>query len=115
MQAAMTLRISVQSARVIVAAPSPAPPVVQSAESSANLSSPVCYNWTMKKSQSGTYMILNNISGTRYIGSAARSVSQRWQEHRYALRRGFHRNPYLQNAWNKYGESAFAGRGCDET
>jgi hypothetical protein len=57
---------------------------------------------------SGVYMVLHIRSDTRYVGSAARRISNRWAEHRYALRKGFHRNPKLQNAWNKYGEHEFA-------
>ncbi len=62
----------------------------------------------MKQSQSGAYMILNKVSGTRYVGSTTRAVSERFGTHRYKLRHGIHGNPYLQSDWNKYGEQAFA-------
>lgn len=62
----------------------------------------------MKSAKPGVYLILHKASGTCYIGSAARAVYSRWGEHRYALRRNIHRNKHLQNAWNKYGENAFA-------
>ncbi|HEX5125660.1 MAG TPA: GIY-YIG nuclease family protein [Rhodocyclaceae bacterium] len=35
------------------------------------------------------------------------NIPRRWGEHRRKLRRNKHSNPYLQNAWNKYGEDAF--------
>lgn len=61
----------------------------------------------MHKSKPGVYMILNAINDCRYVGSAARSISRRWSEHRYALKNNKHRNQHLQNAWNKYGSNAF--------
>ena len=61
----------------------------------------------MYKSEPGVYMILNVMNDWRYVGSAARSISRRWSEHRYALKNNKHRNQHLQNAWNKYGSSAF--------
>jgi group I intron endonuclease len=42
-----------------------------------------------------------------YIGSAV-DIKRRWQDHSSSLQRGVHENPYLQRAWNKYGESAFS-------
>jgi group I intron endonuclease len=62
----------------------------------------------MKKTLPGVYMILNTVTNGRYVGSAARSMSSRWAEHRYALKKNIHRNPYLQNAWNKYGGELFS-------
>ena len=53
----------------------------------------------------GTYHI-KGPTGKRYIGSAV-DIAQRWRTHRCLLRRGDHHAPYLQNAWNKYGEEAF--------
>jgi len=50
----------------------------------------------------GVYLI--ELNGKRYIGSAATSFKKRWQNHLSALRKGTHRNRYLQNAFNKYGE-----------
>jgi len=45
--------------------------------------------------------------GRCYVGQSI-EVEQRFRHHRNALRRGDHRAPYLQHAWNKYGEDAFA-------
>lgn len=53
-------------------------------------------------------MILNNVNNHRYVGSAARSIANRWAEHRYALRNNKHRNQHLQNVWNKYSEQSFS-------
>ena len=41
-----------------------------------------------------------------YIGSSM-NVSKRWQYHIQDLKKGSHRNNYLQHAWNKYGEENF--------
>ena len=43
----------------------------------------------------------------QYIGSTKRDIQVRWSEHLWDLRNGKHCNPYLQRAWNKYGEDAF--------
>ena len=56
--------------------------------------------------KSGIYEILNTINGKRYVGSAV-SLPRRKKEHRRRLLGNYHRNQYLQNAWNKYGENAF--------
>ena len=55
---------------------------------------------------SGIYKIENAVNGRRYIGSAVHLVN-RWASHRRGLRKGEHRNRYLQRAWQKYGEDAF--------
>jgi group I intron endonuclease len=57
--------------------------------------------------QTGIYAILNKVNDKRYIGSAARSFRDRWGIHYREMKRGFHSNIYLQNAWDKYGEEAF--------
>lgn len=62
----------------------------------------------MLKNKPGVYMILNNVNNHRYVGSAARSIANRWAEHRYALRNNKHRNQHLQNVWNKYSEQSFS-------
>ena len=41
-----------------------------------------------------------------YIGSAQSFERRSWQ-HKYDLRKGQHKNPKLQAAWNKHGEDAF--------
>ena len=54
----------------------------------------------------GIYLIKNTITGKVYIGKS-KDVQVRWRGHKLDLRRGKHCNAYLQNSWNKYGESAF--------
>lgn len=55
-------------------------------------------------------MIVNSISGKKYIGSTGSShgVRKRWQSHKSDLNKKIHSNPHLQAAWNKYGEQAFS-------
>lgn len=57
----------------------------------------------------GIYKITNIDTGQFYIGRAEgkRGFLQRWYGHRLALRKNIHDNIYLQNAYNKYGESCF--------
>lgn len=55
---------------------------------------------------SGIYTITSP-SGRQYVGSAV-NFANRWRTHLYNLRRGKHHSPALQNAYNKYGESALA-------
>lgn len=57
--------------------------------------------------KTGIYSIQNTVNGRLYIGSAAKSFSDRWSGHRSALREGTHCNLALQRAWKKYGESSF--------
>lgn len=52
------------------------------------------------------YCILNLENGKHYVGSAVNFLKRR-KVHCHLLRKGTHRNPKLQNAWRKYGESAF--------
>lgn len=59
--------------------------------------------------KAGIYEIVNTINGHKYIGQAI-NVNVRWAQHRWSLRRRKGVNRYLQAAWNKYGESAFAFR-----
>jgi group I intron endonuclease len=40
------------------------------------------------------------------VGSAV-DLRKRWEQHRKSLSRGKHKNRYLQNAWEKYGEASF--------
>lgn len=61
----------------------------------------------MISQQPGIYQIRNTANGNQYVGSAA-SLRRRWYEHSSRLRRGAHDNRYLQRAWDKYGEAAFA-------
>jgi len=54
------------------------------------------------------YHIRNAINEKRYVGQTIQENPQkRWWYHRHQLRRGIHMSPYLQNAWNKHGESSF--------
>lgn len=55
----------------------------------------------------GIYLIRNTINGKVYVGSTGVSFRERWDAHIGSLRLGKHQNRYLQNAWNKHGESAF--------
>lgn len=59
------------------------------------------------ENQIGVYLILNSINMKVYVGSATRSFKLRWNDHRRALRGGYHTNCHLQAAWNKYGEDVF--------
>ena len=54
----------------------------------------------------GIYKIINIQNNKFYIGSAV-NFSRRKTRHFSELRNGKHNNSKLQNAWNKYGESAF--------
>lgn len=55
----------------------------------------------------GVYRILNKLDGRYYIGSTTMSFYKRMMHHFYSLRNNKHKNQYLQNAWNKYGEINF--------
>ena len=55
----------------------------------------------------GVYIIQNVVTGAVYIGSTADDFRVRFNTHKKQLREGRHDNRYLQNAWNKYGESNF--------
>ncbi len=54
----------------------------------------------------GCYSITNTVNGKVYIGCSNR-MYDRWNNHRQDLRNNRAHNPHLQNAWNKYGETAF--------
>ncbi|QJX63048.1 GIY-YIG nuclease family protein [Niallia circulans] len=53
------------------------------------------------------YKIENLINGKVYIGQTIKKADRRFQLHKSRLKRNVHENAYLQNAWNKYGESSF--------
>lgn len=55
----------------------------------------------------GIYSIKNIINGKLYIGQS-RDIDNRWFQHKNSLKNNTHRNIHLQNAYNKYGENAFA-------
>lgn len=52
------------------------------------------------------YQITNMANGKYYIGSAESFARREWQ-HKYDLKKGTHKNPRLQAAWNTYGPDAF--------
>lgn len=52
------------------------------------------------------YEILNTVNGKRYIG-CTKDTEKRFSQHRRALEGNKHWNPYLQNAYNKYGGDCF--------
>jgi group I intron endonuclease len=56
----------------------------------------------------GIYKIVNKVTGLCYVGQSQR-VKKRLKEHFRLLRWNKHTNPHLQNAYNKYGASAFYG------
>lgn len=60
------------------------------------------------------YAIKNNINNKIYIGST-NNPKRRWGDHRSRLKNGYHENPYLQRAWNKYGEDNFSFEVLEET
>lgn len=54
----------------------------------------------------GIYSIENVINKKCYVGSSTH-ILLRFDQHKTLLRHQKHNNLYLQNAWNKYGESNF--------
>ena len=54
----------------------------------------------------GIYKIINTINQKIYVGSS-KNINIRWERHKYDLIHNKHRNPHLQNSWNKYGENNF--------
>ncbi len=57
--------------------------------------------------KTGVYVIRNLVNGRVYVGSAARTMRERWNKHRHELRNGVHHSLALQRAWVKHGEAAF--------
>lgn len=55
----------------------------------------------------GIYKITNLINNKVYIGSSVR-ISTRLMSHKYDLRLDKHSNQYLQQSFNKHGESNFS-------
>jgi group I intron endonuclease len=62
----------------------------------------------------GVYKGTCRPSAKVYIGSSV-DMYKRVGEHIRALRRGDHANPYLQHAWDRYGEAAFEWEAVEET
>lgn len=54
----------------------------------------------------GVYRITNTRNGHFYVGSS-KNIGKRITQHKVDLRRNAHHSPYLQRAWNKYGEESF--------
>lgn len=52
------------------------------------------------------YKIINKITNDFYIGSAINFNNRKWG-HICSLRKNKHKNQFIQNSWNKYGEHAF--------
>jgi group I intron endonuclease len=57
-------------------------------------------------STTGIYKIVNKTTGKYYVGSSL-NVLRRWNDHVRILNKNEHKNDYLQNAWNKYGQLSF--------
>lgn len=57
--------------------------------------------------QKGVYLIKNIKTNKKYVGSTSRNFLTRFKEHFHELSKNLHKNPYLQKAWNKYGEDFF--------
>lgn len=53
------------------------------------------------------YQIRNILNGKVCVGQTKKTLKIRKAEHFRLLRKNIHKNQYLQNAWNKYGESNF--------
>lgn len=60
-----------------------------------------------KIKEKGVYVIKNKINNNVYIGSTTMYFLKRFHHHLSMLRANKHKNKYLQNAWNKYGEENF--------
>lgn len=56
----------------------------------------------------GIYMIINEVTGDFYIGSAAVSLKSRISYHKRDLKANKHHSSRFQNSWNKYGSEAFS-------
>jgi group I intron endonuclease len=54
----------------------------------------------------GIYQIKNLITGDLYIGQSV-NLNKRKTQHFYRLRKNNHHSSYMQNSFNKYGESKF--------
>ena len=62
--------------------------------------------FSIKNPVAGIYTLTNTINGKMYVGYTT-DLYTRDKKHLSELRSNTHPNAHLQNAWNKYGESAF--------
>lgn len=53
------------------------------------------------KTTSGVYLISNDTSKSKYVGSSV-NIHKRWNGHKQELRKSKHGNAHLQKAYNKY-------------
>ena len=70
-----------------------------------------------KRTASGIYKIVNNVSGKIYIGSAY-NLYNRYRVHKSKLITGKHDNDHLQKSFNAHGETSFTFsliEYCDKT
>lgn len=67
-----------------------------------------------ENSNCGIYKITNLKNNKCYIGQST-DIKTRWNNHKFELKSNTHCNPYLQNAFNKYGEDAFEFRILEKT
>jgi group I intron endonuclease len=74
----------------------------------ANLNSGILY-YGNAMNYGGVYEITNIVNGKRYVGSSV-NIKRRWSQHRHRLNKGIHKNPHLQNSYNKHGKNAFIYR-----
>lgn len=68
----------------------------------------------MKKIKCGVYKITCIPNGKIYIGSS-KNIDKRWNEHIYELNNHRHCNMFLQEDWDKYGQSEFKFEVIEET
>ena len=68
----------------------------------------------VENSNCGIYKITNLKNNKGYIGQSS-DIKKRWRNHKFELKNNIHNNPYLQNAFNKYGEEAFEFRIIEKT
>ena len=62
----------------------------------------------VNKIGAGVYLFRHTTRGVVYVGSTGRSIYNRITWHMCALRKGFHKNPAMQEAWaDKSGELTF--------
>lgn len=59
-----------------------------------------------RRTRCGIYYILNTVNKRVYIGRST-DICTRFNQHRYALRKGGHVNRALQADWLEFGEAAF--------